>query len=139
MMDEENVELLTQALARDPRFTAAILFGSVAKGTARPSSDIDIAVLYVNATARASAEADVIELLGQLGIIARRDVHLVDLEHADSALRRSIFATGRVLFNRGGSALRDLHVATLLEYFDWAYARQVIDEGHRRKLGIARG
>lgn len=139
MNHEQCLVGLTEALDRDQRFAAAILFGSIARGTARPDSDVDVGVLYACDDARAAANAGLIDLLGQLGITARRNVHLVDLLHADSALRRSIFASGRILFDRSGRALRDLKVNTLLEYFDWAYARSVIDESHRRQLGLVRG
>lgn len=135
MAEDQHLAPLVEALTLDTRFAAAILFGSVARGTARPGSDIDIAVLYADEAARSSAAADPLTLFGQLGLTARRDVHLVDLERVDSALRRSIFGTGRTLFDRSARRLRELNAATLLEYFDWAYARRVIDEGHRNRLG----
>ncbi len=134
MVDDSAMQRLADALAREPRFAAAILFGSVARGTARADSDIDIGVLIDSAAARTSLEAELTDVLGAFGLIARRNVHLVDLTAADSALRRSIFATGQVIFDRSRHRLRDLHAATLIEYFDWEYARRIIDEGQRREL-----
>ena len=127
---------LATALQRDTRFVAAILFGSVAHGRARPDSDVDIAVLYADPAARNSVDHDFLTTLGQLGMAARRDVHLVDLEQADCGFRRRIFATGTTLFDRSDGRLRKLLASTLIEYFDWAYARSVIDMAQRRQLGL---
>lgn len=124
------------ALENDPRVAAALVFGSVARGTARPDSDVDIAVLYSDPSARDSINRDLLQILGRLGIAARRDVHLIDLEQADCAFRRRIFATGTTLFDHSGHRLRNLLAATLIEYFDWAYARNVIDTRHRETLGL---
>jgi hypothetical protein len=61
---------------------------------------------------------------------------LIDLEQADCGFRRRIFATGTTLFDRSEGRLRNLLASTLIEYFDWAYARNVIDTAQRRRLGI---
>ena len=47
---------LTNVIDADPRFGAAIVFGSVARGTHRPDSDLDLAVLYANDGSRESVE-----------------------------------------------------------------------------------
>ena len=87
----------------------------------------------------AAAGADTRLLLGRFGVIAGRDVHLIDVSRADCARRRTVFDTGRTLFDRSGKGLHDLQLSTLLEYFDWAYARQIIDAGIRARLGPAYG
>jgi hypothetical protein len=100
---------------------------------------VDVAVIYADAKARESVEQSLLMMLGRLGAAAGRDVHLIDLERADCALRRKIFASGLTLFDRINGRRRDLAVQTLLEYFDWEYARRVIDESYRRRLGSALG
>ena len=139
MNDNPNIACLIEALTRDARFAAAILFGSIAKGTERPDSDVDVAALYTDEEARASIDANLLTVMGDFGLIAHRNVHLIDLARVDSALQRSIWSTGRLLFDRSGRILRDLKVASLLDYFDWEYARRVIDEGHRRRLEPTHG
>jgi predicted nucleotidyltransferase len=128
---------LADALQSDPRVSAALLFGSVARGQARPESDVDIAVLYAGPSARDSFNRELLTVLGRLSIAAQRDVHLIDLEQVDCAFRRKIFATSETLFDRSRGRLRNLLAATLIEYFDGAYTRNVIDAGHREKLGLA--
>ena len=129
---------LTSILEADPRFDAAIVFGSVARGTDRPDSDLDLAVLYAVDEARESVELQLLEVLGRLAMAAGRDVHLVDLERIDAGFRRTALDSGRVLLDRAGRRLRDLRVTTGLEYLDWAYARRVVDAGLARRLA-ARG
>lgn len=130
---------LLEALSTDRRLAAAVLFGSAARGSLRADSDIDIAILPVDAVARENLEADLLDTLGTLGRAARRDVHLVDLERAETALRRSIFAHGRVLFDRSGARLRELEARTIIEYFDGEYLRRLIDDAHCRRLEQALG
>ena len=130
---------LVAALETERRVAAAILFGSAARGTSRPDSDVDVAVLAAGAEAGASLARDLIDVLGTLGLAAGRDVHLVELARADPPLRRSVFAHGRVLFDRSEGRLRELEVRTLLECFDDEYLRRLIDEGHERRLERALG
>ena len=132
-------EAFVSSLKAEHRIVAAILFGSVARGTPRPDSDVDVAVLAADAKAGASLARDLIDVLGTLGLAAGRDVHLVDLARADPALRRSVFAHGPVLFDRSEGRLRELEVRTLLECFDDEYLRRLIDAGHDRRLERARG
>lgn len=136
---EENLRQLASALAEEPSVLAALAFGSVVRGTARPDSDLDTAVLFRDERTGFAQLPDLAVLLGRLSLAAGRIVHLVDLARADSALRRAVFATGAVLFDRSAGALSRLEHRTAVEYADWAYARAVIDAGHRRQLGISRG
>lgn len=67
------------------------LFGSHARGQARPTSDIDLAVL-----GESLYDPVMIFDLGlELGVAARRDVDLVDLRRAPVVLKKEILAGGR--------------------------------------------
>jgi len=103
------IDRLTRALETDPRFCAAVLFGSAARDALRAGSDVDIAVMYADDAARKSVAKDILTVLGTLGMVARRDVHLGDLERADPGLRRTLLASGRVLFDHAGGRFRRLH------------------------------
>ena len=130
---------LSKTLRADDRIAAAILFGSAARGTLRADSDVDVAILTSDADARARLGYDLLDTLGSLGQAVRRDVHLIDLQDADAALRRTILAEGRRLFDRSGGRLRELEIGTLVEYVDGEYHRRLIDEGQRRRLERALG
>lgn len=126
---------LIDVLRGDSGIAAGILYGSAARGRLRPGSDVDIAILNTaTPPGRGASSTGLLDLLGRLSALASRDVHLVDLRSCDSALRRSIFSSGVVLFDRSGHALRALERSTLVEYADWDYARRVIDGGQRRRL-----
>jgi predicted nucleotidyltransferase len=139
MANEVKMAAMTDLLHADAAIVAAIVFGSAARGQLRADSDLDLAVLYVDGGARQAAARSPLLELGRLGVVAGRDVHLIDLRSADSALRRSIFASGTCLFDRSNGALRNLEHRTMIEYVDWEYARRVIDAGQRRRLGLAHG
>lgn len=133
-MANEAFQAVRTVLHADRSIAAAIVYGSGARGQLRADSDLDLAVLYSSESARAAANQDLLAQLGALGSAAGRDVHLVDLQTADSALRRSIFSHGIRLFDRSNGALQQLERATAVEYVDWEYARGIIDAGLRRRL-----
>jgi len=137
----QSVDLtgLIDVLVADPRFSAAIVFGSVARGTQRADSDLDLAVVYADAEARDSVEGELLTVLGRLAFATGRDVHLLDLERVDASLRRAVFESGTVLIDRARRRLRDLRAATGIEYLDWAYARSVVDAAHARRLAARDG
>lgn len=137
--DSNVIVELTRHLQDDRRIAAAVLFGSFARGTPRSDSDIDVAILPVDAAAGASLAAAYHTRLGELGTALARDVHLVDLESADPALRRTIFARGKLLFDRSAGALGRARARALIDYFDGEYMRRVIDGAQRRQLDNARG
>jgi predicted nucleotidyltransferase len=58
-----ELELIHSVLARHPAVTGAILFGSRAKGTASPSSDIDLALEGIDDPLQAAAIAGELEEL----------------------------------------------------------------------------
>jgi predicted nucleotidyltransferase len=97
-----------------PSASAVYVFGSVAAGTATPSSDLDLAVL---AQAPLPAEARW-QLAQTLAIELRRDVDLVDLRQASTVLRVQVLGSSQLLFE-GDIAKREAFEAVALG----AYAR----------------
>ncbi len=70
---------------------AVYLFGSQAAGTARPDSDVDLAVF---ANDRKDAVA-YWELANEVALIVGRDVDLVDLTTASTVMQHQIITTGK--------------------------------------------
>lgn len=80
MLSERELSLIRATLDRFPDVTAAILYGSRARGTAKPTSDIDLALEGVTNEFRAEAIASELE---ELPIIAKFDVQaLAAITHA---------------------------------------------------------
>lgn len=70
---------------------AVYLFGSQAAGTARPDSDVDLAVF-------ADDRKDAVEywmLASDLALIVGRDVDLIDLTKASTVMQHQIITTGK--------------------------------------------
>jgi len=58
-----ELDLIRTVLARHPAVTGAILFGSRAKGTAQPASDVDLALEGIEDPLQAEAIASELEQL----------------------------------------------------------------------------
>ena len=82
---------LRQVLERHPKILLALLFGSVAKGTARYDSDLDIAV----AAAHPLDAHDIMALISELAELTGRPVDLIDLSTVGEPLLGQIIAGGR--------------------------------------------
>ena len=85
---EVSIAAVRDALLADERVSAAILFGSAAKGVARASSDRDLALVARSAQDTAGIDAQYLDLVGRLTRAAGRDVHLVLLDRLHQCFGR---------------------------------------------------
>ena len=90
---------LLEALRKHPNVRLAALFGSVARGSEQPDSDLDVLVRLRRDDHRARAE-----LVDALQEASGRRVQLVSLEQAEEAplLLADVLSDGRVLVDRDG-------------------------------------
>jgi predicted nucleotidyltransferase len=93
------------ALGQEPHLRLGLVFGSVAKGTARADSDIDVAVL----ADRPLTASDKIHLIETLAQATGRAVDLIDLATAGHPVLGQVLAHGTRLL---GSASVHADVAT---------------------------
>lgn len=90
MDDHALIEHLRKSV---PGLIALYRFGSQANGTARPGSDVDLALLAhdpIPAIRR-------FELAQDLAIQLHRDVDLIDLRSASTVMRKQVISTGTCL------------------------------------------
>jgi len=119
--------LLRDVLARHPQIEIAILFGSIATGTARAESDIDLAVAWSVPLSPTTKSVLIADLATSFG----RPVDLIDLAQVGEPLLGQILRYGRRIL---GS---DEHYANLLSrhLFDMAdfmpYRRRILAERRR--------
>ncbi len=92
-MPSQDIELIEHHLAADPRVRQAILFGSVAAGTARPDSDLDLALDI----GHAMTADERLTLIAELATLTGRPVDLVDLYSVGEPLLGQILRHGRRL------------------------------------------
>ena len=95
-----NLELITAYLQKQPTVSAAYLFGSHAKGTARADSDVDIAVLFTTGLSFKERFDLKLSLAGDLEELLTKQVDVVDLEEASYLLRHQVFLHGILLFEK---------------------------------------
>lgn len=108
MLPEKLKEPIRLAAAATPGLELAIVFGSAARGNARPSSDLDVAVL---------GDVDAFELAGRLSLATGREVDVVDVSRAPIPLLDAIVRDGIVVFerSRGAEGRFRSHALSMLE------------------------
>lgn len=102
---------------------AVYLFGSVARGTACATSDIDLGILYEEAPAR-TMEGLPLSLESELERIVGRPVQIVVLNHAPADLIHRVLRDGKLLLDRDRSARIRFEVKARNEFFDLEGVRQ---------------
>lgn len=111
---QRGVEHITQALTplmQRPDILLIILFGSVAGGTARPDSDIDIAIL-------ASTPFNQLSMIDDIaGYLGTDRVDVVDLRRASPLLAMQALRHGRLLY--------ESHAGDYATFYSLAHRRYV--------------
>jgi predicted nucleotidyltransferase len=105
--------MLTQALAADTSVTLAVLFGSEARGAARGTSDLDVAVAGPD-------PSELPALALRLERATGRSVDLLSLTNAPPLLRFEIARDGRVLVERQPYLWSDFKARAMVDWWDWA-------------------
>jgi hypothetical protein len=110
-------EALRRALAEDPRISYALLFGSSARGSSTPHSDVDVALGLATGVRLTALELGA--LASRLADAAGRPVDLVLLEEAHPGLAYRIFRDGETILERDREALVERKARAILEYLDF--------------------
>lgn len=123
-----------RAILRRHGVVVAYLFGSRAEGSARESSDHDIAVLFDGA----AELGDVAALQADLVAVAGTPVDLVELDRTSLELRAKAVQDGTLLFSADEPRRVAFETATRSRWFDYrptlewltrAYLRRVATRG----------
>ena len=132
---------IARAVEPIPSIAALAVFGSRARGTQRPDSDLDVAIIpnVEDARSRRHLLADTAVALADLAPEGRVDVVLLD--EATDVLRQRVFETGRLVLCRDPTAWRELRVRTMREYGDREWVRNLMMEAQKKRLeeGKTRG
>jgi predicted nucleotidyltransferase len=132
MMTESIETQLSQVLERHQEIRLALLFGSLAKGTARFDSDLDLAV---GADYPLDVD-DTIELISDLAKATGRPVDLIDLSTVGEPLLGQIIAGGRRIVG-SDTLYAELVLKHLYNQEDFVpYQRRILKE--RREAWIGR-
>ena len=128
------VEWLRRAFrGREQGVAAVYLFGSVARGEARPSSDLDVAVLLEPAPARGAYDSLRLDLRAELESELGREIDFVMLNHAPPDLTHRVLRDSVLVVEPDPSARVRFEVRARNEYWD---VKPYLDE-YRRTPGVA--
>jgi uncharacterized protein len=109
-------EFLTER-AEQEGIAAAYLFGSVARGTAGPRSDVDVGVLY-REDPPLTLEGLGLRLEGDLEILLGKPVQVVVLNRAPVDLAIRVLRDGKLLVDQDRTKRIDFEVKTRFELWD---------------------
>jgi len=105
----ERIKPIIDELKRE-QVQAIYLFGSYAKGNARPSSDIDICVITEKKIPRSAKE----EIMSN----SSKNMDISLFWDLPQTIRFRVFREGRLLYAKDELSLQRLKVATLKSYLD---------------------
>lgn len=112
---------LSKLLVGLPAIQAAYLFGSMADGTDRSGSDVDIAVrLAPDLTPEAAFDLR-LELMDGLEGIFNRPADIVILNNASLKMIRQVMTKGRLLYARDRNAEQLYAIQKRKEFFDFKF------------------
>jgi len=118
---------LEAVLRADARIAYALVFGSTARGTAHPRSDVDVAVGLDPAASMGLA--DLGALVSTLEEAAGQPVDLVLLDEAPPGLAYRIFRDGSVVTARDRAALTARRARAILDYLDFRPIEDLCTKG----------
>lgn len=127
-------EGIRRALARVPEVSAAWLFGSRARGTAREDSDLDVAVAFapgLDERARHLSTLRVLEaLVTELGALGER-ADVLDLDAAGSTVAFRAIRDGRLVLDRQDGTRARVVARVARRYDDEAPRRALFERAAR--------
>ncbi|MGH2529165.1 MAG: type VII toxin-antitoxin system MntA family adenylyltransferase antitoxin [Actinomycetota bacterium] len=123
---------LREALERHHDVLVAYLFGSTARGTAGPLSDVDVAVLLQEDGDPLERQLD---LVGEVSSAIGSDlVDVILLNEASIALAYRVLRDGRLILSRDERARIQHRVSTVDRYLDMEPFRRVQAQGLRQRI-----
>ena len=129
-------DALRRALAAEPDVVNAVLFGSRARGSERPDSDVDVAVELIPGAPRDARAVG--GLAARLEAATGRSIGLVLLDEAPPPLAYRIFRDGRLIVERDHARLVARKARAILDYLDFKPVEDLCAAGVLR-AAAARG
>ena len=123
---------LLETLAAEPDIAAAYLFGSVARGTAGPLSDVDVGLLVSDAGDREAVCARITDALCRR--LRSSHIDVVSLADAPMPLRYGVVRDGSLVACRDARVLERFIVDTVLQYLDFQPLRARAFERMRQSI-----
>lgn len=116
-----DFEPIRRVLEANPEVRLAYVFGSVARGQARPRSDADVAVLFATEPSFEAFDRLVAELERATG----RRVDLIDLRRAPPLLVHEVLSSGKLIVCREAGERGAFEARAVLRFLDTAHLRRI--------------
>lgn len=127
---------IVRVLSRDSDVSALYSFGSMARGTLGPLSDLDFAVLLSGALDKKERFDKQLQLIGVFNDIFQTDeIDLVLLNDAPPGFCFNILKTGSLLYCRDKMEVVDFRERLVKLYLDFRYFRDSFDENFLTGIG----
>lgn len=133
---EEVADRLAERLREEPDVAVAYLYGSTARGTPGPLSDVDVAVLLSEREDLHRRRLELISIVSEVVSSDKADVVL--LNDAPPTLAYRVLHDGRLLVCRDEEARVRHWTRTVVRYVDMAPMRRALEEGQRHRLAEGR-
>jgi predicted nucleotidyltransferase len=119
---ENNINLVVDYLKQRIDPAVVYLFGSAAGDCFKQESDIDLAVI----TDKKISPLEIYNISGDLSLIVRRDIHLVDFREITDVLRMEILKKGRVIFCKDENLRIQNEMKALSSYIKLNEEREIV-------------
>jgi len=114
-MDEVMGEKISEYFSDDENVIAVYVFGSHARGRAKASSDVDVAVLLEE-----NPEFDYrLKAMAELGELLGRPVDVVSLRQCGLFMQRQVLKYGVLIFERDSKKRKAFEIISRKMYFDF--------------------
>lgn len=113
MMETETYQIIRDFLLNKINPVFIIVFGSYAKGSTHPNSDIDVAFLSENSQL---TSYDLFIIAQELAEILKVEVDLVNLQLASTVFKSQIYTTGIVIYSKDDTFLQKQQMIALSMY-----------------------
>lgn len=127
---QQAIDFLEERFGLD----ALWVFGSEARGTARPDSDVDLAALF----RRPPQGLEIFDARTDLEALLRRDVDLLDLDQVSPILGMQVLKYGRLLIDRNPQRRIAFFTRTVSTYEDLKILRRDAERALFERVSGAR-
>ena len=133
------IERMRPVLAAQPKVAVAWLFGSAARGSMRPDSDVDVAVVFDHSLPAGEREQLLVDLSSRLeSATAPHPIEVIALEEQGPVLVHRALQDGKRIVVNDEERRVDFESDALVRYLDWKptwdLAANEQQEGMRRWL-----
>lgn len=127
MLDQTALDALARLCVDQTAIRLVVIFGSVAKGTARPDSDVDVAM-------SGGGFYDQLTLGAEMDTTLGREVHVVDLADAPAWLRFNVARDGVLVHQATPDEWALFKARAMLDFWDLAPTIALCAAGVRARL-----